>query len=107
MTLITGFLSHRTFKFSIKREVSTRREMQTRVPQGYVLFLITGVYLAISVDDNCMYVTDCKEAYVLRKLQRDLNSTESWCEGWNIEINDSITQTTYFCHRRVPVEVQH
>jgi hypothetical protein len=32
-----------------------------------------GVHLAIFVDDTCMYVTDCKEGYILRKVQRGLS----------------------------------
>jgi len=29
---------------------------------------------------------------------------ESWCESWNIKINEEKTQTIYFSHRRTPVE---
>jgi hypothetical protein len=29
---------------------------------------------------------------------------ESWCERWNIKINEEKTQTIYFSHRRTAVE---
>jgi len=29
---------------------------------------------------------------------------ESWCELWNIEVNEDKTQTIYFCRRPRPVE---
>jgi hypothetical protein len=29
---------------------------------------------------------------------------ESWCERWNIKINEEKTQAIYFSHRRTPVE---
>jgi hypothetical protein len=41
-------------------------------------------YLALFADDTCLYATERKEAYVLRKLQRSLNAIETWCEHWNI-----------------------
>jgi hypothetical protein len=44
----------------------------------------------------CMYVMDCKEGYVLRKLQRHLSSTEMWCKHWNININEDKTLPIYF-----------
>jgi hypothetical protein len=39
-----------------------------------------GVYLALFADGTSMYTTECQDAYVLRMLQRGLNSVESWCE---------------------------
>jgi hypothetical protein len=32
--------------------------------------------------------TDSRETYVIRKLQRGLNSVESWYEQWNIEMDE-------------------
>jgi hypothetical protein len=46
-----------------------------------------GVYLGLFADDTCIYATDRKEDYVLRKLQRGLSATETWYERWNIKIN--------------------
>jgi hypothetical protein len=37
--------------------------------------------------------TDRIEGYVLRKLQCDLTSIESWCQRWNIKINEDKIQT--------------
>jgi len=50
-----------------------------------------------------MYATERKEGYVLRKLQRELTANESWCERWNIKINEDKNQDFYFSHRRAPV----
>jgi hypothetical protein len=47
-------------------------------------------------------VTEHKESYVLRKVQRGLNSMSTWCERWNIKINEEKTQTIYFSHQRRP-----
>jgi hypothetical protein len=33
-------------------------------------------------------------------LQRGLDAIETWCEHWNIKINDEKTQAIYFTHRR-------
>jgi hypothetical protein len=53
-----------------------------------------------SADDTCLYATERKEGYVLRKLQRGLNAIETWCDRWNIKINEDKTQAIYFSHRR-------
>jgi hypothetical protein len=91
--------------------------MQAEVPQGSVLSptLHTiyindtsqkpGVYLALFADDTCLYATERKEGYVLRKLQRGLDAIETWCERWNMKINeDKNTQVIYFSHRRRQLE---
>jgi hypothetical protein len=61
-------------------------EIKTGEPQGsvqsltlYNLYIndtpqILGVHLALFADDTCLYATECKEDYVLRKIQRGLNS---------------------------------
>jgi hypothetical protein len=63
-----------------------------------------GVYLALFADDTSLYATERKEGYVLRKLQRSLNPIETWCERWNIKINEDKTQAIYFSHRRRQLE---
>jgi hypothetical protein len=56
------------------------------------------------VDDTCLYATECKEGYVLKKIQRVLNSMSAWCERWNNKINEDKTQAIYFSHqRRLPL----
>jgi hypothetical protein len=60
---------------------------------------IPGVYLGFFANDTCIYVTDRKESYVLRKMQRGLTAIETWYEHWNIKINKDKTQTIYFSHR--------
>jgi hypothetical protein len=51
-----------------------------------------GVHLALLADDTCLYATDRKECFVLRKLQRGLGSMETWCERWNIKIKEEGTR---------------
>jgi hypothetical protein len=58
-----------------------------------------GVYLALFADDTCLYAADCKEGCFLRKLQRGVEAIETWCEHWNIKINEEKTQAIYFSHR--------
>jgi hypothetical protein len=64
-----------------------------------------GVYLGLFANDTCIYATDRKGGYALRKLQRGLSVAETWCKGWNIKINEDKTQAIYFPHRLRPPEV--
>jgi hypothetical protein len=57
-----------------------------------------GVHIALFADDTCLYATERKESYVLRKLQRGLNSMAEWSKRWNIKINEDKTQAIYFSH---------
>jgi hypothetical protein len=75
--LISSFLLQRKFRVSVECEMSMARCMQAGVPQGSILFptlynKIIGVNLALFVDDTCLYATERKECYVLRKVQRGL-----------------------------------
>jgi hypothetical protein len=90
----------------------TPREMQAGVPQGSVLSPTLfnlyindapqphGVHMALFADDTCLYATDRKEGFIVRKLQRGLTSMETWCERWNIKINEDKIQGVYFSHNR-------
>jgi hypothetical protein len=90
--------------------------MEAGVPQGSVLCPTLynmyinyapqthGVYLAFFADDTCLYAMDRKEGFVVRKLQRGLNSMEAWCERWNIKINEEKTRGIYFSRSRRPPE---
>jgi hypothetical protein len=53
-------------------------------------------------DYTCLYATESKKGYVLRKVQRGPNSMLAWCERWNIKINEDKTQANYFSHQRRP-----
>jgi hypothetical protein len=87
------------------------RDIQAGVLQGSVLSptlysiyindtpQTPGVYLGLFTDDTCIYVTDCKECYVLRKLQPSLSASKTWCEHWNIKMNEKKTETVCFAHR--------
>jgi hypothetical protein len=96
---LLALFSRKENSVSVEGEMSTPRKMQAGFPQGSVLsptlysvyinhtHRTPGVYLAVFVDDTCTYTTGRKEGYVLRKLQRGLNSVDKWCESWNIKIN--------------------
>jgi retron-type reverse transcriptase len=89
--LISSFLSNRKFKVSVEGELSTPRQIQAGVPQGSVLSpMLYNVYinyalqtpdtqLALFADDTCIYATDRKEGFTIRKLQRVL-TMEAWFE---------------------------
>jgi hypothetical protein len=112
--LISSFLSQRKFRVSVEDEMSTPRYMQSGVPQGSVLSpTLHKLYindttqtssenLTLFADDTCLYATDRKEGYVLRKIQRGLNSIAAWYERWNIKTNEDKTRAIYFSHRRGP-----
>jgi hypothetical protein len=62
-----------------------------------------GVNLVLFADDTCLYVTQCKEGNVLRKLWHRLSSMVVWCKCWNIEVNEEKNREIYFSHRiRLP-----
>jgi hypothetical protein len=49
-----------------------------------------------------LYARDGKENFVVRKLQRGVSSMETWCERWNMKINENKRQRIYFSHSRRP-----
>jgi hypothetical protein len=60
------------------------------VPQGSVLPLtLYNLYIndtpQIIVVNLALFATERKEEYVLRKLQRVLNSMAAWYKHWNIK----------------------
>jgi hypothetical protein len=111
--LISSFLSQCKFIISVEGEMSTPREMRTGVLQGSVqsptLYNVyindapqsPGVYLDLCADETCLYATDQKEIFVVRKFQRG-SSMQTWCESWNIKINEVKTQGIYFSRSRRP-----
>jgi hypothetical protein len=78
--LISSFLSQRKFRVSVEGKLSTPRYMQAGMPQGSVLSpTVYNLYindtpktpvvnLALFADDTCLYATDRKEGFVLRKI---------------------------------------
>jgi hypothetical protein len=96
---IGSFLSQHKFSVSEEGELSTPRETRAGMPQVSVLSptlynmytndasQTPGVYLVLFVKDTCLYATDRKEDFVVRKFQRRFSSMETWCERWNIIIN--------------------
>jgi hypothetical protein len=81
------------------------------VPQGSVLAPILyslyindapaapGTHLALFADDTCIYATEKHERRVFKKLQRGLTAMGSWCQHWNIKINEGKAQAIYFSRR--------
>jgi hypothetical protein len=61
-----------------------------------------GVNLALFADDTCLYATDHKEGYVLRKILRGLDSMAAWWKHWNIKIIEDKTQAIHFTRRNRP-----
>lgn len=55
-----------------------------------------GTHLALLVSDMCIYVTEKRECRVLCALQRGLTAVTSWCERWNIRINEEKIQAMSF-----------
>jgi hypothetical protein len=115
--LISSSVSQRNFTVSVEGEMSTPKYMQAGVPQGSVLSITLynlyindthqtpGVNLALFADDTCLYATDRKQGYVLRKIQRVLNSMATRCEPWNIKINEDKTRAIYFTRRNRPPDI--
>jgi hypothetical protein len=109
--LISSFLSQRKFRVSVKGEMSMPRDIQAGVPQGSILSptlysvyvndtpQTPDVYLGLFADDTCIYATERKEGYILRNLQWGLSAIETWCECWNLKINEHKAQAIYFSHR--------
>jgi hypothetical protein len=58
-----------------------------------------GTHLALFADDTCIYATEKHERRVLCNLQRGFTAVNSWCERWNMKINEGKTQATYFSRR--------
>jgi hypothetical protein len=80
--LISSFLSMRKLTIFSKGKMFTPTEILAGVPQGSVLSSelysmyindmskMPGVYLFLFAEDTCMYTTDSKRSYCLRKLQQ-------------------------------------
>jgi hypothetical protein len=65
-----------------------------------------GNHLSLFADDTCIHLTEKQEHHVLCKLQHGLTAVKSWCERWNIKINEGKTQEINFSRRlRVPQNV--
>jgi hypothetical protein len=113
--LIAYFLTERNFKFLAEGKFSGPRKIPAGIAQGCILTPIFyslyinddpaahGTHLAMFADDTCIYATEKYERRVLGKLQRGLTVVNSWCEHWNIKINEGKSQAIYFSRSlRVP-----
>jgi hypothetical protein len=115
LKLISSFLSDRNSKFRLKvnfPRLEKHKQGCPKVPSCPVLYNLyinyapqtPGTYLALFADDTCIFATDRKEGYVVRKLQRGLSFTELRCEHWNVNINEEKTQAIYFSRGNRPAE---
>jgi hypothetical protein len=106
-----GSFSQRKFRVSVEGEMSTPKGNESRGatrlrPVFHIVQLVYKWYPPnnLFADDTCLYAIELKEGYVLRKLQRGLNSIAVWCGRWNIKINEDKSQAIYFSHRIRPPE---
>jgi hypothetical protein len=109
--IIASFLTDRKCEVLVEGEFSTPRKIATGISQGSVLAPILyslcinhapaapGTNLALSADENCIYMTEKHECHVLCKLQQELIAVNSWCEHWNIKINEGKSQVLHFSRR--------
>jgi hypothetical protein len=93
---------------SCRRRIFYIKKIAIWVPQGSILAPVLyslyindasespATHLALFADDTCIYATEKYERRVFCKLQRGLTAVNSWCERWNIKINDGETQAIYF-----------
>ena len=96
---IQSFLADRSFTVARYGRQSTIKFMEAGVPQGSVLapllynILICdtpaepGTYKALYADDTCLFATERNPSQALIKMQKSLDSIESWSNRWNIKIN--------------------
>jgi hypothetical protein len=64
-----------------------------------------GTHLALFAGDTCIYMTGKRKHHVLCKLQYELTAVNSWCERWNIKINEGRTQVISPKHIRFPNDI--
>jgi hypothetical protein len=60
-------------------------------------FTAPGTYFALFVDDTCIYATE-KHERCLQTATR-ITAVKSWCERWNIKINEGKSQAIFFSRR--------
>jgi hypothetical protein len=100
----------------VEGKFSTPRKIVAGVTQGFILALILyslyinvtpvahRTHLALFADDTHIYTAHKHECRVLCKLQCDLTAVYSWCEHWNIKINDRKFRQSVF--PEVPDDIQ-
>jgi hypothetical protein len=90
--LISPFLSERKFRVSFEAKCPRQEPCKQgcykvrSCPLNCTVCMLKtpppqtqGVHLALFADDICLYATDGKESFIVRKLQRGLSSMEAWC----------------------------
>jgi hypothetical protein len=93
--------------YQLNKQVS----WQWILPQGFVLSPVLyslyinddpvspGTHLALFADNTGIYMTEKHGRCVLCRLQQGLPAVNSWCEHWNMKINEGKTQTICFSRR--------
>jgi hypothetical protein len=87
--LFGSFLSEIKFSVSVEGEISTTRKCKQEYhkvlfcPKPYLICILMmppkthRVHLALFANDTCLYVTDRKESFIVRKIQRGLRLMEA------------------------------
>jgi hypothetical protein len=104
-----GPISPRTSFHAISTYVNTWKTSYSQLPTPHSLRERISEGLA-NVDVSQLQRTEEEFEYridiceVVRKLQRGLSCTETWCEHWNFKINEEKTRGIYFPRSRRPPE---
>jgi hypothetical protein len=90
-TLVQSF--GRTRNNNAKRNASGVPQSSVLSPTLFNLYINDAppqthcVHLDLFAEDTCLYATDRKDGFIVRKLQRGLSSLGTWCERWNIKMS--------------------
>jgi hypothetical protein len=97
-----------------RKTAAGARQGSVLAPELYSRYFVNdapaapGSHLALFADDTCICVTEEHKRRVLCKLQRRLTAVNSWCERWNLKINERKSQTICFSRRRsFPDDILH
>ena len=111
--LLSSFLTDRTIKVKVDREVSEPVHLNAGTPQGsvpspllYILYVNDiqinpkhQVELSQFADDLGLWVCHKNAGVVERRLGRALADLERWCSKWRIKLNAAKTQLIVFTKR--------
>jgi hypothetical protein len=99
---------HFHLQSACSRPFSGPREIRSRVPQAPVPYIAKYEYKRPLPNVTCLFSPDCRchlyvcdrwlRKFVFKKLRRDLNSVETWCERSNIKVREYNIHTVYFSH---------
>lgn len=112
ITIITSYLSGRTFQIIINDEKSTTRHAKAGVLQGSILgSTLYNLYtvdlpnfyhskIALYADDTALYTKSININLALKHLQQDLNILINWMKKCTIRINTNKIEAIIFSRSR-------